>query len=199
MKKEFDLNRLKQNTAVLVIDMQNDFASREKNTPERWEQIKKIIPNIEKILRQARSNGIPVIYTKETHRPSGVDYGIELDFEEPNCIEGTPGAEIITELAPLEKDYIVTNKRRYSAFMGTDLEILLRGLRIENLILTGAFTDVCVLATALDARALDYRVIIPEDCVVGTNPERHEAALKCISYVIGYITTTKKVIDTLKE
>ncbi|MHA1643422.1 MAG: cysteine hydrolase family protein, partial [Candidatus Freyarchaeota archaeon] len=79
----------------------------------------------------------------------------------PHCIEGTPGAEIITELAPLEKDYIVTNKRRYSALMGTDLEILLRGLRIENLILTGAFTDVCVLATALDARALDYRVIIP--------------------------------------
>ncbi|MEX2707223.1 MAG: isochorismatase family protein [Candidatus Freyrarchaeum guaymaensis] len=61
VKKEFDLNRLKQNTAVLVIDMQNDFASREKNTPERWEQIKKIIPNTKKILRQARSNGIPLI------------------------------------------------------------------------------------------------------------------------------------------
>jgi len=128
-----------------------------------------------------------------------VDYGIELDFEEPHRIEGTPEAEIITELPPTKKTTIVTNKRRYSAFMGTDLEILLGGLRIETPILTGAFTDGCVLATALDARALDYRVIIPEDHVVGTNPERHEAALKCISSVIGYITTTKKVIDTLKE
>ena len=199
MKKEYDFKNLKQNTAVLVIDMQNDFASQEKNTPERWNQIKKFIPNIKKILQSARNNKISVIYTKEMHRASGVDLGIEPDFEEEHCIEGTPGAEIIQELTLEEGDYIVSNKRIYSAFMGTDLEILLRGLKVENLILTGAFTDVCVLATALDARALDYRVIIPEDSVVGTNPERHQAALKCIDYVIGYITTTKKVIKALKD
>jgi nicotinamidase-related amidase len=197
MKKEYDLKNLKQNTAILVIDMQNDFASQEKNTPERWQQIKKVIPNIQKILQQARNNKIPVIYTKELHRASGVDLGIELDFEEEHCIEGTPGAEIIEKLSPSEGDYIVTNKRRYSAFMGTDLEILLRGLKTQNLILTGAFTDVCVLATAMEARALDYRVIIPEDGVVGTNSERHKAALKCIDYIIGYIITTKKILEAI--
>ncbi|MFB0562010.1 MAG: cysteine hydrolase family protein [Candidatus Lokiarchaeia archaeon] len=199
MKKEYDLKNLKHDTAVLVIDMQNDFASQEKNKPERWKQIKKIIPNIQKIIQQARDNKTPIIYTKEMHRASGIDFGIELDFEEEHCIEGTPGAEIIKELTPKEGDYIVINKRRYSAFMGTDLEILLRGLKVQNLILTGAFTDVCVLATAIEARALDYRVIIPEDSVVGTNPERHQAALKCIDYVIGYITTTKKVLETINN
>lgn len=199
MKKVFNLKNLKQKTAILVIDMQNDFASQEKNTPERWKQINKIIPNIQKILQRARDNKIPVIYTMEMHRASGVDFGIELDFEEEHCIEGTPGAEIIKELPPKEEDYMVTNKRRYSAFRGTDLEILLRGLKAQNLILTGAFTDVCVLATAMEARALDYRVVIPEDSVVGTNPERHKAALKCIDYVIGYITTTKRVLETLND
>ncbi len=197
MKKEFDLKNLKQNTAVLVIDMQNDFASQEKNTPERWNQIHKIIPNIQKILQKATDNKIPIIYTREMHRASGVDLGIEIDFEEQHCIEGTPGAEIIEELKPKEGDYLVTNKRRYSAFMGTDLEILLRGLKVENLILTGAFTDVCVLATAMEARALDYRIVIPEDSVVGTNSERHKAALKCIDYIVGYITTTKKMLEAI--
>ncbi|MBS7250614.1 MAG: cysteine hydrolase [Candidatus Freyarchaeota archaeon] len=197
MKKEYDLNKLKKNSAVLVVDMQNDFASREKNTPQRWEQIKRIIPNIKTILQKARDMGIPVIYTKELHRAGGVDFGIELQFEEEHCIEGTPGAEIIEELKPQEGDYLITNKRRYSAFMGTDLQILLRGLKVENLILTGAFTDVCILATAMDARAFDYRVIIPEDAVVGTNIERHQAAIKCIDYVVGHITASKNIIEAL--
>lgn len=198
MKKEYDLKNLNRNTAVLVIDMQNDFASQEKNPPERWDQIRKVISNIQKIVHQARKHKIPVIYTKETHRASGVDFGIELDFEEEHCIEGSPGAEIIEDLKPQKEEYIVTNKRRYSAFMGTDLEILLRGLKIENLILTGAFTDVCVLATAFEARAKDYRVIIPEDSVIGTNPQRHQAALACIDYVVGYITNTENILHSIK-
>ena len=82
----------------------------------------------------------------------------------------------------LETDYTI-KKRRYSSFFGTDLEILLKGLKAETLILCGGLTDVCVHYTFADAHQMDYYVRVVEDCVAGSSREAHEASLKAMEYL----------------
>ncbi|MBZ5782378.1 cysteine hydrolase family protein, partial [Klebsiella aerogenes] len=77
------------------------------------------------------------------------------------------GVEIIADLSPQVGDQVLI-KRRYSAFFATDLDLLLRGMGVDTVVLTGVATDVCVRATAQDAMQLDYRVIVPRECVAGT-------------------------------
>ena len=98
---------------------------------------------------------IPVIFIQEIHRRNLVDFGRELDGQEGiHCLEGDPRTEIAKEeMGFCEGDYLVP-KRRYSAFFGTDLEILLRGLKIDTLILCGGLTNVCVHYTFVDAHSI---------------------------------------------
>ncbi len=97
-----------------------------------------------------------------------------------HCIEG----QRLTEIAAEDIDYrpgdYFVPKRRYSAFFGTDLEILLKGLKAETLILTGGLTDVCVHYTFVDAHQHDYHCRVVEDCVGGSGQEAHEASLRAM-------------------
>jgi nicotinamidase-related amidase len=164
--------------AMLVIDMQHDFVDREAPIPCYGALL--VVPKIKKLVEEAHERKIPVIYTRELHRPDKIDLGRELDGDCPlHCIEGTRGAEIVSELSPSGRDYVIS-KRRYSCFFGTDLQILLKGLGTDMLYLTGVATDVCVYLTAMDAHQLDYRVKIVEDCVVGTSQAAHKAALAAV-------------------
>jgi nicotinamidase-related amidase len=181
--------------AVLVIDMQRDFI--DEGAPIECPGGRDIIAPIQRLLNLARQKGLPVIYTQEAHRAEGVDFGRELDGEEPvHCVEGTPGVEIIPNLTPRPRDFLIV-KRRYSAFFATDLDLLLRGLEVDTLILTGVATDVCVRATAQDAQQLNYKVIVPEECVAGTSVEQHHAALRNIAYILGKVLPLSKVMSML--
>ncbi len=183
--------------ALLVIDMQRDFIS--PGAPIECPGGRAIIAPIQQLLEIAHRKGLPVIYTQEAHRAEGVDFGRELDGEEPrHCVEGTPGVEIISELVPRPGDFLIL-KRRYSAFFATDLDLLLRGLQVDTLILTGAATDVCVRATAQDAQQLNYRVIVPEECVAGTSVEQHRAALRNIAYILGKVLPLDQVVSLLAQ
>jgi nicotinamidase-related amidase len=162
--------------AVLVIDMQRDFvAGGAQPAPEAAA----ITPRIARLLDAARAAGVPVIYTREVHRPGGIDGGLELEQDPEHCIEGTPGADIIPELAPRPGDHVVV-KRRFSAFLDTDLEILLRGLGVDTLLVTGMDTGWCVLWTTGDAFQRDHHVRVVEDCVACVYPETHLAALTIV-------------------
>lgn len=173
--------------ALIVIDMQNDFVAA--GAPIECPAARKIVEPIRRLADLAHVSGVPVIFTKEQHRARMVDFGLELAYEEPvHCLEGSSGVEFYRPLVPAASDFIVA-KRRYSAFFATDLDILLRGLRVDTLILTGVATDVCVRATAQDAMQNDYRVFVAPDCVAGTTEARHKAALDNIAYVFG------KVVD----
>ncbi len=144
------------------------------------ERIDRVIPVIE----SAKANGIPVIYIIEAHRPDHVDFGRELDGSEGvHCIEGHPGTRVHVRL-PYQYgvDYLIP-KRRYSAFFGTDLMILLRGLRTETVLLCGGLTDVCVHYTFVDAHQHDYFARVIEDCVIGSSIEAHTASLKAMVYL----------------
>jgi nicotinamidase-related amidase len=174
-------------TAVLVIDMQRDFL--DPGAPVATPGGLDLIPPINRLTARARALGMPVIFTQEMHRADRSDFGIELEFEPPHCLEGTAGMELAEKLEVVPGDYRVLNKRRYDAFLGTDLETLLRTLHVDNLLVAGVCTDICVASTVQHARNLDFRCYVLRDCVAGTSAERHEAALLCLGHVFGYVVS----------
>ena len=110
------------------------------------------VPRARRLVDGARAAEIPIVFIQERHRRNQVDFGRELDGEEDvHCIEGERTTEIAAEDLDFRPDDYYVPKRRYSAFFGTDLEILLKGLKIETLLLTGSLTDVCVHYTFADA------------------------------------------------
>jgi len=132
---------------------------------------------------KARERDIPVVFIQEVHRPDLIDFGRELDGDEDvHCLEDNPNTEIASEMGSLPNDYLI-KKRRYSAFFGTDFEILLRGLKVDTLLLCGGLTDVCVHYTFVDGHQSDYFCRVIEDCVAGSSVEAHEAALRAMEYL----------------
>lgn len=135
------------------------------------------------LVAACRQAGVPVIFVQERHRASLVDFGRELDGAESiHCVEGDTTTEFVDELRPVDGDYYVP-KRRYSCFIGTDFEILLRGLGVQTLLLVGGLTDVCVHYTFADAHQRDYHVRVVEDCVGGSSRRSHDAALDAMAYL----------------
>lgn len=191
-----NLGKIKKDDCfLLIIDMQNDFIA--EGAPIECPGGRAIIPNIQNVKAWARANGIPVGYTKESHRVQKVDFGLELERSEPeHCLEGSRGIEMVEGLKPDAEDYVII-KRRYSAYYLTDLEILLRGLHRKVVIICGAATNVCVYATALETQQRDMRAVVLRDCVAGTSVELHEAFLKNIDYVIGDVTTSDELMSIL--
>jgi nicotinamidase-related amidase len=129
------------------------------------------------------------------HRADRSDYGIELEYDPVHCLEGTSGCQLVRALDVRPGDLRVTNKRRYDCFLGTDLDLVLRARRIENLICCGVSTHVCVMSTVFTARNLDYRVLLPRDAVAGVSAAHQEAALLCMSDVFAYLTTSRALLD----
>lgn len=135
------------------------------------------------LIEAARSSGVPVVFFQEAHRRDLVDFGRELDgVEGIHLLEGDPGTDIDPALGLRPDDYVI-RKRRYSCFFGTELEILLKGLGADTLILIGGHTDVCVHYTFVDAHQHDYFCRVVEDCVAGSSRQAHEAALTAMEYL----------------
>lgn len=158
------------------------------------------IARAEQLVAGARAAGVPVIFFQEVHRPSGVDFGRELDGAEGvHCVDGQPATELWPTLRPLP-DEIHIVKRRYSGFIGTDFEIVLRGLGVSTLVLIGGLTDVCVHYTFADAHQRDYYARVVTDCVGGSNRARHDASLDAMEYLqAGAGRTTREILDAFAE
>ena len=179
------------NTALLVIDMERDFV--EEGAVQETPGGRALIPTINGLATWARGHGVPVIFTLEMHRSDRSDYGIELEYDPVHCLEGSAGCELARGLAVEATDYRITGKRRYDAFLGTDLDLLLRAKKVENLVCCGVTTHVCVMSTVFTARNLDYRVLLVRDAVAAVSPDHQAAALLCMSDVFAYITTSTEV------
>lgn len=152
-------------------------------------------------INKARELDIPVIFIQEVHRPDLVDFGRELDgSEDIHCLEDNPNTEIaVKETGFLPADYLI-KKRRYSAFFGTDFEILLRGLKVETLLLCGGLTDVCVHYTFVDGHQSDYFCRVIEDCVAGSSEQAHESALRAMEYLqTGARRSLSEVLKAMEE
>ena len=173
-------------TAVVVIDMINDFVT----GIFKNKRAEKIIPNVRQLVNFARENKIPVVYVNDAHMP---DVDVEFDVWPKHAVAGTLGAQVIDELKPKMSDFVL-HKRRYSAFQGTDLDQLLRELKVDTLILTGVVTDICIQHTAADAFFRGYRIIVPVDCVEANDEQTQKAALDYLKRVYGCEITSKDKI-----
>lgn len=176
---------------MLVIDMINDFVSGALGS----ERALRIIDPLRKLLKRAREGRIPVIYISDAHLPE-VDR--ELELWPSHALEGTWGAEVIQELRPEAGDYHL-KKRRYSAFYATGLDLLLRELGVDTVILTGLVTNICIQHTAADAFFRGYKVVIPRDCVEASTQEEQEAALRYMERVYGAkVASSEELLMTLQ-
>lgn len=165
--------------ALLVIDMLEDFIS-EEGVLYIGAPAEKVAQNVAKALEHARSEGIPVIYVCDSHDQDDSEFAM---FP-PHCIQGSRGAGVVEDLRPLPGERVI-KKRRFSAFFGTDLDLYLREHGIEELVLTGVCTNICVLYTAADARMLNYRVTVLSDCVASFDEEAHSFALREMEKTLG--------------
>ncbi|HMJ95367.1 MAG TPA: cysteine hydrolase [Thermoleophilaceae bacterium] len=156
------------------------------------------LPNCVRILEAARAVGMPVIFTVEIHRKEMVDFGRLLDGTEPvHCVEDTPGVELCPDTRPRSGEWLIEG-RRYSKFVGTDLDLLLRGLGSDTLLCCGFLTDVCVHYTCVDAHQLDYSYFVARDATAGSTPEASEAALDRLEYFqTGSLVTTDDMIAAI--
>ena len=154
-----------------------------------------------RIVDAAHETGIPVVFIQEIHRRDMVDYGRELDGSEGvHCMDGEPGTPVaFEEMGRQPGDYFV-HKRRYSCFFGTEMEILLKGLKAETLIMVGGMTDVCVHYSFVDGHQHDYYCRVVSDCVGGTSPEAHEASLNAMEYLqAGAVITADEIIAAMRK
>lgn len=201
MKKQRAL--IEGKAALIVIDIQaSTFIddSKERSIPN-MEGFKERMLKARIAIDQARECDIPVIFIQEIHRKNLSDFGRELDGDEDiHCLDNNPGTDIaVKEMGFRSNDYLIP-KRRYSSFYGTDLEILLRGLKVDTLILVGALTDVCVHYTFVDAHQGDYFCRVIEDCVGGSSIEAHDASLKAMEYLqTGAIRTLDEVLVAMQS
>ncbi len=153
------------------------------------------IDRAEHLVAGARAAGVPVIFFQEVHRRSGVDFGRELDGAEGvHCLEGEEATALWPTLQPLDGEIHIV-KRRYSGFIGTDFDLVLRGLSVSTLVLIGGLTDVCVHYTFADAHQRDYYVRVVADCVGGSSRARHDASLDAMEYLqAGARRSTEEIL-----
>lgn len=182
-------------TAILVIDMLNEFCKPGGAM---------VLPGYEELLepqtaliKAGRKAGVPIVFIKDTHRPN-MRREREFAKRTPHCLEGEWGAQIISELEPQANDIFVV-KRRYSGFFNTDLDLTLKDLEIDTLVVIGVVTNICVRSTVHDAFFLGYNVVVPEDCVAATGPREQISTLYDISTHFGTVTDSRQVIAGLLE
>ncbi len=167
----------KNKTAILVVDMLNDFVT----GSLKCDRGLAIVEPTANLLNAARAHNIPVIFCNDAHL-KGIDKELELWGD--HAIAGTKGAEVIPELGPCDSDYVVP-KRRYSGFFQTNLDILLRELGVDTVILTGLHTHMCVRHTSADAYQLGYKVVVAKDATNSFTKEDYEYGLKYLKEVYG--------------
>ena len=189
--------------ALIVIDIQAStfIDNSEARSIDNMPGYKDRMLEARKAIDVARAADIPVVFIQEVHRPDLIDFGRELDGDaDSQCLEDNPKTDIaVKEMDFRPNDYLI-RKRRYSAFFGTDFEILLKGLKVETLILVGGLTDVCVHYTFVDAHQQDYFCRVIEECVAGSSIEAHTASLKAMEYLqTGAIRPLSDVTKAMQD
>jgi nicotinamidase-related amidase len=174
-------------SALVVIDMQNDFVRQGGSmlVPDA----EATIPAINRLLQFARTHGIRVFYSQDTHRDGDPEWRIWPE----HAREGTWGWEIVDELAPAQGD-VVLRKLRYDAFYGTPLDHLLRLWGKDTLLICGTVANNAVHYTAASAALRWYDVVIPRDAISALDPFDLESSLRQTAFVLaGRITTAAAV------
>lgn len=181
-------------TALIIVDMVYDFTN--PNGLVFYPQNLEILPKIRKVLDLCRAHKLQVIFLQHSYRAG--KYDKNLANMRPNCIEGTGGDAIDPALPVEEGDYVI-KKRRYSGFVGTDLDMVLRENGIGNVIIIGTKTNCCIRATVTDAYNLDYVPYVVRECVATNDETVNEVHLTDIDKYLGHVISTEELARMLKE
>ena len=208
---EVDLAR----TALIIIDMQRDFLERGGFGESLGNDVSLLTAAVEPcrlVLEAARRRGLLVIHTREGHRPDLSDAPpAKIERGAPShrigspgpmgriLVRGEPGHDIIPALYPDDGEPVI-DKPGKGAFYQTELELLLRNRRIENLLVCGVTTEVCVNTTVREANDRGYRCIVLGDCCASYFPQFHEAGLAMIKAqggIFGWVSNSRPVLAAL--
>ncbi|MDA0230117.1 MAG: cysteine hydrolase [Proteobacteria bacterium] len=199
-------------TVLIIVDMENDFVK-----PGAAFEVpagREMLPKLKELIGFCRGTGISVIYTTHAHRPDGTDAGRFADIypaiaEGRGLVDGSDGIEVYADIAP-EPGEVIIKKHRYSAFFGTDLDMILRGLGTDTVIVTGVTTENCCHATARDAMFRDYRVAFISDCTATlaypdlgygalSADELHRSTLIALAFSTAHVMTAAECIEKVRE
>jgi nicotinamidase-related amidase len=184
--------------ALLLIDLENDIVKGTLAPADAERTFGPVLANCRRLLDAARARDVPAIFTRVAFRPGYADANPHSPARKLGdvLLVDTWGTEIVDELRPLPTETVIT-KKRSSAFFGSDLEIVLRGLGVRSLILTGGATNRAVESTARDAHAYDYEVLVVADACAAVKPEYHEPSLRSMAEFFGGVYSTDDVLAGL--
>ncbi len=200
-------------TALIYFDLLNCYVN--PPDPEKAARIRATgyVDRSVEIGRAARAADIPVFYTNGAHRPDSKDYAPTLsdanmdltpwpDGPRPMAgamaVEGTEAGEVIAELRPEPGDWVI-GKPRWSSFVGTSLDVSLRGIGVDTVLLAGGSTDVGIIATAYSARDLGYNVIILRDACATLRPGAQEFCMDRLFPRMARVMTVAQAIALLRR
>lgn len=199
-------------TAVISIDMHEGHLADTPDCPCPAPRAREIVKPINAFHAKVRALGIPIIHIRSVLRKGGADdlngipsawrrtfplYVGDIPNADAHAIKGSRWTNIVTVVE--ERDHIVETKKRLSAFYPTDLDFLLRNMRVSAVVLDGGFSDCCVLNTAFDASNRNYRVTVARDLVRGTNDEMEDAAMKMISLHLGLVMDSDDILNVWQK
>jgi ureidoacrylate peracid hydrolase len=191
-------------TAAVIIDMQNGFCHPEGSFAQVGADVGSMtaaIAGCVRIVDAARAAGIPVVYTRAIHQPRLADWKILSELrifspflEKPSCLEGSWDAELVDELKVADDERLF-EKSRYSPFVETDIEKYLRDeLGVENLVIGGVGTSVCVESSVRDASQREFRTYVATDATGDIAQSSHEGSLHIMGSMFGWLTTVDDVV-----
>ena len=209
-----------EKTTILAVDMHRGHLDPAVATkPVDPALAQKVVTNTVVLLALTREFGINIIHVivEQRHIPGigregfanpriravrqarlSLGGGDKEDMNNHN-LEGSVQTEIVPELTPQKGDFVIRTKRRLSSFYGTDLEILLRSLKIDTLLIAGVNTNTCVMGAAFEAHNRDYRAVVISDCVASMyNEDLHRFALQNISHCFGWVLSLEELKEKLR-
>lgn len=199
-----------KDTAIITIDMHDGHLSEDPECPCPSPRGREIVEPLNNFMTECRKLGLPIIHVRSTLRKGGVDEKLypsawrmvfpvtvgEIPNIDEHAIEGTRWNKMSIDVH--DEDYMVTTKKRLSAFYPTDMELLLRNLGIRRVVLTGCMTDCCVINTAFDAANRDFRVVVPQDLTRGSE-HLEIPALQMISLHLGLVVDSADLLEHWKQ
>lgn len=157
--------------SVIIVDLVKDNLLQV--SKYMLEEVRRIIPQVQRLVKSARAKKIPIVFACDSFLPGDFIFGGRM---KPHALRGSEGATVIDEIEMTTDDYFLP-KRRFSAFFKTDLDITLRNLKVDTVVIAGISTTGCVLTTAWDALSHDFKTVIVEDCCAARSREVHETIM----------------------
>lgn len=212
----FDFEFDPKTTALIIIDMQRDFVLKGgfgEALGNNVEPMGEIVPNIQKLLKAARSCNMLIIHTREGHRadlsdcpPEKLTRGNKTFIGQKGpmgriLIRGEYGHDFIDELKPLDNEVII-DKPGKDAFYATDLDLVLKNAGIKSLIICGVTTEVCVQTTCRAANDRGYKIVVPKDCTASYFKEFYQSTLDMITAqgaIVGWVSDSNDLILSIEE